>query len=131
MNVRIQAITLLERVALVRVKGETDLILLRFDKLKAKEDGTAFFNCSVRHIVDEIGTEAPTIERKIYVSDILYFQFLDTEKQQRLRMLNTFATMVNLDSFTEERKAAFLENFSHMYAERDELLKDNVTEFKL
>ncbi|MGG3278989.1 hypothetical protein [Paenibacillus solani] len=131
MNVRIQAITLLERVALVSVKGETEPILLRFEKLKAKEDGTAFFNCSVRHKVDEIGTEAPTLKRKIYVSEILAIQFLDTERQQRLRMLNTFAVMVNLDGFTEDRKAAFLENFSHMYEERDELLKDNVTEFKL
>lgn len=131
MKVSTRAIDLLERVALVRLKGETELVLLRFQKLELEEDGTAFFICSVRRSVDELGTEVPTVERKIYVKEILYIQFLDNEKQQRLRMLNSFAAMVNLDGLTEEQKDAFLVHCNHMYAQRDELLKENVTEFKL
>jgi hypothetical protein len=123
-----RAMDLVDRVANVKIKGESGYSRIRFEDLKVEEDGTAYFICSVK------GSKAPSKnsadhQRHIGVKDFAEVRFMDTKEQQRLRSLNKWHDLVSFDDLPEDKKSIFMDIMGETIKKREDLIQSGVTEY--
>ncbi|MGM1023512.1 MAG: hypothetical protein ACQEXV_24000 [Bacillota bacterium] len=127
-----RAMDCLERVAVVKLKGDSGQIWIRFEELHTNEGKYPEFTISVRRSAGELGGEQAPETRRVSVHGFTEIRFVDTTEQQRLRSLNKWFALIEKTPptlETEEARTAWAMVHDPIKEQRDALLASGVTEY--